>query len=62
MIIGPVLGFPFLPYFYILDGEVTGKNDSPSPHWTRREKYMQLNGLYRLMKSFCFALNNFVLK
>ncbi len=56
MIIGPVLGFPFL------DGEVTGKNDSPSPHWTRREKYMQLNGLYRLMKSFCFALNYFVLK
>ncbi len=39
-----------------------GKNYSPSPHWTRREKYMHFNGLHRLMKSFCFALNYFVLK
>ncbi len=55
IIIGPVLGFPL---FYILDGEVTGKNDSPFPHW----RNMHLNGLHRLMKSFCFALNYFVLK
>ncbi len=52
----PVLGFPLFLYFrWWGDGE----------KWlaiSSLEKYMHLNGLHRLMKSFCFALSYFFLK